>query len=381
MKLLIVNSVCGIGSTGKMVAAIASDYERRGWEVRLAYGRDAYVPEHCRKWTVRIGNGLSVKLHGILTRLLDWHGTGLCSRIATKKFLKWAEEWKPNMVWLHNLHGYYINYELLFKWLKRHPEIEVKWTLHDCWAFTGHCAYFDYANCDKWEAGCCACPEKSAYPASIFLSRAKANWRIKKVAFSGIKNMTLIAPSMWLADLTRQSFLKEYPVEVVHNTIDTSIFKPTQSNFRERMGLNGKTMILGVANVWDHRKGLQDFLSLRRLLDARNDKTGQTHFIILVGLTDRQISSLPPGIIGIARTNSASELAEIYSAADWFFNPTHEDNYPTVNLEAASCGCRVVTYDTGGSSETIEGYDKAWVLKGKDKSPAGFVSLILGNRH
>ena len=276
--------------------------------------------------------------------------------------------------------GTYVDIKGNEKSLSKMSEIEVKWTLHDCWAFTGHCAYFDYANCDKWETGCCACPEKSAYPASIFLSRAKANWRIKKVAFSGIKNMTLIAPSMWLADLTRQSFLKEYPVEVVHNTIDTSIFKPTQSNFRERMGLNGKTMILGVANVWDHRKGLQDFLSLRRLLDARNDKTGQTCFIILVGLTDCQISSLPPGIIGIARTNSASELAEIYSAADWFFNPTHEDNYPTVNLEARACGCRVVTYDTGGSAETVEGYDNAWVLKGEEKSPEGFARLVLSYR-
>lgn len=376
MKLLIINAVSGIGSTGRIAAKIAEEYEAKGWEVCVGYGRGASVPEGCRKWAVRIGSSLSVRLHGVLTRLFDWHADRICSWWATRKFLKWAEEWKPDLLWLHNLHGYYINYELLFQWIKKHPEIEVMWTLHDCWAFTGHCSHFLLTDCDRWKSGCWGCPEKGEYPASKLLSAAKANWKRKRNAFCGVKNMRLIAPSKWLADLTRQSFLKEYPVEVVHNTIDTSIFKPAQSNFRERMGLNGKTMILGVANVWDHRKGLQDFLSLRRLLDARNDKTGQTHFIILVGLTDRQISSLPPGIIGIARTNSASELAEIYSAADWFFNPTHEDNYPTVNLEARACGCKVVTYDTGGSGETVEGYDKAWVLKGTDKSPKGFVRLL-----
>ena len=376
MRILLINSVCGTGSTGRIAARIAAEYEANGWEVKIAYGRVANVPGGCLKWSVRIGSSLSVWLHGVLTRLFDWHADRICSWWATWKFLKWAEEWKPDLLWLHNLHGYYINYELLFKWIKKHPEMEVKWTLHDCWAFTGHCANFTAVDCDRWQTGCHNCLDRCAYPGTKLFSAAKSNWMRKKRAFCGVKKMTLITPSKWLADLTRQSFLKEYSVEVVHNTIDTSIFKPMQSNFRERMGLNGKTMILGVANVWDHRKGLQDFQSLRRLLDARNDKTGQTCFIILVGLTDRQISSLPPGIIGIARTNSASELAEIYSAADWFFNPTHEDNYPTVNLEARACGCKVVTYDTGGSSETVEGYDKAWVLKGADKSPEGFMRLL-----
>ena len=376
MKLLLVNSVCGTGSTGRIGAAIANDYESRGWDVKFAFGREAYVPECCRKWAVRIGNGISVKMHGILTRLFDLHGTGLCSYLATRRFLKWAEEWRPDVVWLHNLHGYYINYELLFAWIKRHPEIEVRWTLHDCWAFTGHCAYFTFANCDRWRTGCYGCPEKRAYPATYGLSAAEANWERKRKAFCGVKNMRLIAPSKWLANLTRESFLKEYPVEVVHNTIDTSVFKRTQSDFRSRYGLDGKVVILGVASVWDRRKGLQDFFALRKLLDSKNDKTGQTCFIILVGLTERQISALPSGMMGVARTNSAAELAEIYSAADWLFNPTHEDNYPTVNLEARACGCRIATYDTGGASETVEGCDKAWVLKGEDKSPEGFIRLL-----
>lgn len=369
MKILLINGVCGIRSTGRIVAKIAGEYESKGFEVRVGYGRETCVPEECQKWALRIGASISVRVHALLTRVFDWHGDRVCSWMATRKFLKWAEEWKPDVLWLHNLHGYYINYELLFKWIKRHPEMKVKWTLHDCWAFTGHCSHFLLTDCDRWKCGCWGCPEKSEYPATKFLSAANSNWERKKKAFCGVKKMTLITPSKWLADLTRQSFLKEYPVEVIHNTIDTTIFKPTLSDWRKRNGLEGKTVVLGVASVWDRRKGLQDFITLRRLL-------AENYVIVLVGLSGSQIAALPKGIVGIARTNSAKELAEIYSAVDWFFNPTHEDNYPTVNLEAAACGCRVVTYDTGGSSETVEGYDKSWVLKGVDKSPEGFARLI-----
>ena len=376
MRLLLINAVCGTGSTGRIAAKIAEEHEAKGWDVRFGYGREEYVPESCRKWAVRIGSSLSVRLHGVLTRLFDWHADRICSWWSTRKFLKWAEEWKPDLLWLHNLHGYYINYELLFEWIKKHPEMEVRWNLHDCWAYTGHCSHFQLTGCERWKTGCYGCPEKGEYPATKFLSAAKSNWERKKKAFCGVKKMTLITPSNWLADLTRQGFLGEYPIVVKKHPLDTSVFKPTPSDWRVRNGLEGKTIVLGVASVWDRRKGLQDFLALRKLLNSRNDKIGQTCFIILVGLTERQISALPPGMMGIARTNSAAELAEIYSTADWFFNPTHEDIYSMTNMEAAACGCRVVTYDTGGAPEAIEGYDKAWVLKGADKSPEGFVRLL-----
>jgi glycosyltransferase involved in cell wall biosynthesis len=369
MKLLIINSVCGTGSTGRIAAKIAEENEAKGWEIRFGYGREAYVPEDCRKWAVRIGNSLSVRLHGVLTRLFDWHADRICSWCSTRKFLKWAEKWKPDLLWLHNLHGYYINYELLFKWIKQHPEMEVKWNLHDCWAYTGHCSHFQLTGCERWKSGCYGCPEKGEYPATKFLSAAKSNWDRKKKAFCGVKKMTLITPSNWLADLTRQGFLGEYPIVVEKHPLDTSVFKPTPSDWRVINGLEGKTVVLGVASVWDRRKGFQDYLALRNLL-------GKKHVIVLVGLTAKQIAALPKGIVGIARTNSAKELAEIYSAVDWFFNPTHEDIYSMTNMEAAACGCRVVTYDTGGAPEAVDGYEKAWVLKGADKSPEGFVKLL-----
>ena len=369
MRLLLINSVCGSGSTGRIAAKIADEYDAKGWEVCFGYGREAYVPESCRKWATRIGNSLSVRLHGVLTRLFDWHADRICSWWATRKFLKWAEEWKPDLLWLHNLHGYYINYELLFKWIKKHPEMEVKWNLHDCWAYTGHCSHFQLTGCERWKTGCHCCPEKGEYPATKFLSAAKSNWERKKMAFCGVKKMTLITPSNWLADLTRQGFLGGYPIVVKKHPLDTSVFKPSPSDWRTKNGLGGKVVVLGVASVWDRRKGLQDFLALRNLLDEQC-------VIVLVGLTEKQIAALPEGIVGIARTNSTKELAEIYSAVDWFFNPTHEDIYSMTNMEAAACGCRVVTYDTGGAPEAVEGYEKAWVLKGADKSPDGFVRLL-----
>ena len=344
MKVLFINSVCGIGSTGRICTDLAQEYEAHGHEVKIAYGRNAFVPEKYQKYAVRIGTDFDVKWHGVMSRLFDAHG--LASKSATKNFLKWAEEYKPDLLWLHNIHGYYINYELLFEWIKSHPEMEVKWTLHDCWTFTGHCSHFTFVKCYKWKTHCENCPQKKRYPTSLFLDRCSQNFERKKQAFTGVKNMTLITPSKWLADLVKQSFLKEYPVVVRYNTIDANVFKPTPSDFREKYGLQNKKIVLGVASVWDERKGLDDFLWLA-------DKLDDSYQIVLVGLSQKQLERLPKNVIGIASTNSPQELAEIYTAADVFVNPTYEDNYPTTNLEAQACGTPVITYRTGGSPESV----------------------------
>lgn len=343
MKVLMINSVCGIRSTGRICTDLALELKAQGNEVRIAYGRES-VPEQYNKYAVRIGNEWDVRLHGVRSRLLDEHGLG--SKSATKRFLKWAEQYDPELLWLHNIHGYYINYELLFDWIKGRPEMQVKWTLHDCWAFTGHCSHFTVAKCEQWKTGCSCCVQKKRYPASLLVDNCRKNYLRKRIAFTGVKNMTLITPSKWLADLVKQSFLKDYPVEVRHNTIDTAVFKPTPSDFRERYGLTDKKIILGVASVWDDRKGLDDFI---QLADMLNDN----YKIVLIGLSDKQIKALPEKILGLPRTNSAQELAEVYTAADVFVNPTHEDNYPTTNLEAQACNTPVITYQTGGSPESV----------------------------
>lgn len=355
MKVLLINSVCGIGSTGKIVGGLAEEFTAQGHEAVIAYGRDGRVPERYQPYARRIGSDLDVKVSALRTRLLDDHG--FANKAATREFLKWADEYDPDLLWLHNLHGYYIHVGLLFEWIKSRPRMQVKWTLHDCWAFTGHCPHFVGSNCDRWKTGCFDCPEKKNYPASNGLDRSRENYARKKALFTGVENLSLTVPSRWLEGLVRQSFLREYPVEVRYNTINTEIFRPTEGDFRRRYGLEDKKIILGVAGVWTEKKGYNDFLQLRSLLD-------DSCAMVMVGVTEAQRQSLPKGIIGIPRTESPRELAEIYTAADLLFNPTYEDTYPTVNLEAESCGTRVITYDTGGCAESIQRPDSRTIPVG-----------------
>lgn len=344
MKVLMINSVCGIGSTGRICTDLATKLESEGHIVKIGYGRKDYVPEQYKKYSVKIGTKYDVILHALMSRMTD--KSGFYSERATRIFLEWANDFDPDILWLHNIHGYYINVEMLFDWIKKRPDMVVKWTLHDCWAFTGHCSHFSYAKCDKWKVNCSNCIQKKEYPASIFIDNSFSNFFRKRDAFTGVKNMTLITPSRWLAGLVKQSFLKDYRIEVIYNNIDENIFKPRESNFREEYNLIDKKIILGVANIWNKRKGLDDFIKLSRIID-------DTYKIVLVGLNDKQIKCLPKNIVGIKRTNSTYELAGLYTAADVFVNPTYEDNYPTVNLEAKACGTPVITYRTGGSVESV----------------------------
>lgn len=341
MKYLFVNSVYGVRSTGKLIAAKCRELQEQGHKCVVAYGREA-IEDDIEK--IKIGTPLDSNVHAIFSRFFDIHG--LASRQATKEFIKKIDEYRPDVIWMHNIHGYYINYEILFSWLKAHPEIKKYWTLHDCWSFTGHCAYFTMAKCDKWKVQCEKCPQLNTYPKTVGIDHSKVNFNRKKAAFSGVENMELITPSQWLADLTRESFLSEYCVKVIRNEIDRTIFKPTISNFKERYKIQDKYMILGVAVGWEETKGFPDMLKLRARLDSQ-------YVIFLVGLTQEQIENLPEGMLGIKKTNNQKELVEIYSAADVFVNPTYQDNYPTVNLEAQACGTPVVTYATGGAPETI----------------------------
>lgn len=345
MRILFINELCGSGSHGKIAAEQAQKFESEGHEVKIAYGRHPNVPEQYKKYAVRIGSKLDVYIHALMTRLTDKHG--FFSKRATKKFLQWADNYNPDFLWLHNIHGYYINVEMLFYWIKSRPKMKIYWTLHDCWSFTGHCAYFTFEKCYKWRTHCSKCPRINKYPAS-FIDNSYKNFDRKKNLFTGVNDMTLITPSKWLADLVKESFLKEYPVEVCYNTIDKNIFKPTAGNFREKYNIGNKKIILGVASIWEERKGLDDFIKLSEMLDA------EKFVIVLVGLKPKQIKKLPKKIIAIQRTNNQKELAEIYTAADVFFNPTYEDNLPTVNLEAEACGTPVITYDTGGCPETVK---------------------------
>lgn len=345
MKVLMINVVCGIRSTGRICTDLAVELEKQGHEVKIAYGREN-VPKQFQKYAVRIGTDLDVKLHGIKARLLD--GAGFGSKNATVKFIRWIKEYDPDVIHLHNIHGYYINIEVLFKYLRICGK-KIIWTLHDCWAFTGHCVYFDYVQCDKWLKGCYHCIQKKEYPCSVGLDQSKRNYKMKQQFFTGISDLNLVSPSKWLANLVKQSFMKEYSVKVIQNGVDTKVFKPTESDFREKYHLENKKIILGVASVWDRRKGLNSFVELSKYLPNE-------YQIVLVGLQEKQIKELPNNIIGILGTDSSEELAAIYTSADVFVNPTLEDNYPTTNIEAIACGTPVLSYNTGGSRESAEMY-------------------------
>lgn len=340
MKIFQINSTCGYGSTGRIAVDILKEVEKNGGEGIIAYGRNT-APDGVNSY--KITTETDVKIHGVLSRITDRQG--FYSTRATKKLIEKIKEYNPDIIHLHNVHGYYLNVKTLFEFLKEYNK-PIVWTLHDCWAFTGHCAYFSFRGCEKWKTECNNCPLKKDYPSSLVLDNSKKNFNEKKELFTSLDNVTLVTPSVWLADLVKESYLKKFSVKVINNGIDLNKFKPTKSDFREKNGLENKQIILGVASVWEERKGLKDFIELSKNLTDDQQ-------IILVGLNDSQLADLPKNIIGIKRTNSIDELAQLYSAADVFVNTTYEDNYPTTNLEAISCGTPVITYRTGGSPESV----------------------------
>ena len=340
MKYLFINVVAGNTSTGRIAAEQCRELQKEGHECVFAYGRWKANCDDIK--TVKIGNKLDYEMHGVLTRLFDING--FASKRATRKFLKWAEEYNPDVVWLHNIHGYYINIEMLFAWIKSRPDMQVKWTLHDCWALTGHCAYFSAVNCMQWKVKCQNCSQLRKYPGCYFISSVEKNYMRKKYAFTGVNNMVLIVPSNWLANLVKQSYLREYPIEVVYNKIDTNIFKPTPSDFRRKYSIENKIMILGVANVWEERKGLYEFYQLAKML---SDK----YVIVLVGLSKKQIKNKPKNVIGIGRTDNVSELAGIYTTADVHVCLSVEETFGMTAVEAKACGTPVIVYENTACEE------------------------------
>ena len=333
------------GSTGKIMMGIAEVAKAQGHEVMCASpitttNRDA--DKNCGYY--RIGTFYSRRVSVALARITGFNGC--FAWIETYKLLKKIDKFQPDIIQLHNLHNSYINLPMLFSYIKKH-NIPTVWTLHDCWAFTGQCPHFTLVKCDKWKTGCHNCPQYKEYPVSPY-DNTKRMWNLKKRWFTGIKNMTIVTPSKWLAELVKESYLKEYSVQVINNGIDLKVFCPTQSNFRQDYNIAPeKHIILGVSFAWSYKKGLVCFVDLAKIL---NDD----YQIVLVGTDEKIDKELPRNIISIHRTQNQKELAAIYTAADVFVMPTREDNYPTVNLEAVACGTPVVTFDTGGSPETID---------------------------
>ena len=336
-----------VGSTGKIMFDLAETARKHGHTV-YTYSAKTFrrgvkndYPE--RPYHTYFGSETGNFIHKVVGGLTGFNG--YFSSWSTRKLISQLKEQKIDILHLHNLHEFCINLPMLFGWIKKN-DIRVIWTLHDCWTFTGHCPYFTMVGCDKWKTGCGRCPQKNIYPKS-YLDTTSFMWKKKKEWFTGVKDLTIVTPSEWLAGLVKDSFLSEYPVKVINNGIDLNVFKPTPSDFRETHGIIERVLLLGVAFGWGKRKGFDVFLELVKRLDDR-------YQIVLIGTDDAIDRQLPSNIISIHRTNNQQELAEIYSAADVLVNPTREDNYPTVNMESIACGTPVLTFETGGSPEMVD---------------------------
>lgn len=346
-KLLQINPVIRTNtSTGRIMQEIGELAIANGWESYVAYsgGRDGVKP--CRSKLMPVGGKLDVAFHGLWTRLTDRHG--LASWFATKRFISEIKELKPDVIHIHNIHGYFLNYRMLFEYLKE-ADIPVIWTVHDCWLYTGHCYYYSSIGCDKWMSGCGNCPQRTAFPASWFIDRSKQNLKDKSEAFNSIKDkLTIVPVSEWIRGEMSRSILQNCHYQVIHNGIDLNIFdvQPDDKAVREKYGLGDKHIILGLASIWSKEKGWDDFMEMSKMLN-------EDEVIVMVGVTEEQQKRLPENVVGIRRTENVRQLAELYSAAVAFVNPTWQDNYPTVNLESIACGTPVVTYRTGGSIEAV----------------------------
>lgn len=338
MKIVQINATCGVGSTGKICVGISEILCEENIENYILYSSRS----NGYKFGIQCSNDNYIKLQALKSKLLGNYGFN--SKKETKTIIKELERISPDVVHLHNIHGHDCDIEMLFTYFKKN-KTKLIWTFHDCWAFTGYCTYFDMAKCDKWKTECKDCVQKRS--CSVLFDKSNKLYKKKKQLFSGL-DLTIVTPSRWLADMVKQSFLADYSVEVINNGIDLDVFKPSESDFRKKYGVENKKIVLGVAFDWGLRKGLDVFLQLSKRLSC------DEYQIVLIGTTDDIDQKLPQNIISIHRTQNQQELAEIYSVADIFLNPTREENYPTVNMEALSCGTPVLTFKTGGSPEILD---------------------------
>ena len=337
MRVALLNSVCGSGSTGKICVGIGKLLSNQGIEHKIfyTYGTSDYPESIC------YSSNKSIKIQALKSRIIGNYGFN--SKRATEALILQLQKFNPDIINIHNIHGHDCDLEMLFTYLKQ-AKIKIVWTFHDCWAFTGYCTYFTMCGCNKWKNGCNKCPQKNTY--TWILDRSAINYNRKKTLFSGL-DMEIVTPSSWLASLVKESFLGKYPVHIINNGIDLSVFRPTENRFRIEKKLEGKIILLGVSFEWEKRKGLDVFLELARKLPEQFQ-------IVLVGTNQKVDKLLPENIISVHRTQNAQELADIYSSADFLINPTREENFPTVNIESIACGTPVLTFNTGGSIEMLD---------------------------
>ena len=339
--LLLINVALNWGSTGKIVEGIGVLALSQGWDVYVAHGTRYRNPSALK--SIQVTSKAGEMLHYIESSLFDAQGLG--SRFATRRLLKKIDELKPDVVHIHNIHGCFLNYPILFRYL-REKSIPVVWTLHDCWAMTGHCVHFERTHCEKWKTQCGDCQQKHDFPASYLLDRSKSNYMLKKQLFTAMEKLWITTVSSWLKGVAEQSYLKKFPVDVVPNGINTKTFVPTENNVKQRLGIGDKKLVLAVASGFDERKGIYDFVKLGKVLPSEFQ-------LMLIGTNKSDKRVLPENVITVSRANGAAELAAFYSAADVLLSLSYEETFGMTIVEAMACGTPAIVYDNTAQPELI----------------------------
>lgn len=340
--VLQVNVSVNSGSTGRIAEQLGRHAESNGWRSVVAYGKRS---NESKLELIRIGNKSDLIKHQAKSYLFDMHGLG--SAISTREFVNKARTIKPDIIHLHNIHGYYVNYPILINFIAK-ENIPLVWTFHDCWPITGHCCYFSDIECIKWKSECHNCPKKHSYPSSLFFDRSRSNFRKKNKIFNSPGNLTIVTVSEWLGNIIQDSFLAKHPIRVINNGIDLELFTPADDRYsiKRKIGVYDRQILLGVASKWDKRKNLDDYLRLRAVLS-------EDYVIVLAGLDLKTIKMLPPGVIGLERTESVEELKDLYSAADIVLNLSTLESFGLTTVEGLACGTPSIVYNVTASPELI----------------------------
>lgn len=336
-----INSVSGYGSTGSICVDIAKELELQGHECYIAFGQ---ISKGYKKG-FKIGTKLENHLHNIGSRLFGKQG--YFSKRGTKKLIQFITDYNPDIIHLHNLHGNYLNLEVLFRYLNK-VQKPVVWTFHDCWAFTGKCAHYTDVACEKWKTTCTNCPQLHTYPPSLFFDHSKDMHVDKKKWFTSVENLQIITVSNWLKQQVAQSFFKNNAIETIYNWVDHSVFKATvDETFAATYFLEKDkfTIVLVSAGWFERDNKWKDALKLSALCGS------EIQMILIGGVEDK--IKMPQNIIHIPYLNGSTELAKAYSFADVYVHLSSEDTFGKVIAEAMSCGTPAVVYNSTACPEIV----------------------------
>ena len=340
-RLVEINVSLNWGSTGRIAEQIGACAEKQGWDVYIVHGA-RYINKSAFKH-IQVSTRIEEFIHWLYSFL--WDAQGLGSFFATKRLIRRLKKVSPTLVHCHNIHGCYINYPILFSYLKEN-NIPVVWTFHDCWPFTGHCAYYIEANCEKWKSHCKQCPATKSFPNSI-CDKSSRNFDKKKNVYGLFDNLTIVPVTNWLAEEVKQSFLSQATIKSIHNGIDVSVFSFIESDIRQKYNITAKYVLLSVATGFDERKGLEDYNKLSDILSEEFQ-------IILVGGLERGCNvKLSDKILLLPKTKDQKELACFYSCSDLLLSLSYAETFGLTMVEAMACGTPVVVYDNTAQSEVV----------------------------